>query len=208
MGNMKPIGVQSLTAPERSKSDATVAQSWRAKAPDGKARRAAPLDPAGLERLALRYVERFATSRAKLAAYLARKLEERGWAGDKPAEIDALVARLAGLGYVDDAAFATARAAGLARRGYGPRRVGQALRAAGIDEEDAGAARAHAAETAWTAALGFARRRRIGPYAATPPDRAAREKAYAALLRAGHSSAHARRIIAANPGHVPEEDEG
>jgi regulatory protein len=31
-----------------------------------------PLDSAALDRLALRYVERFATTRAKLAAYLAR----------------------------------------------------------------------------------------------------------------------------------------
>ena len=40
-----------------------------------------PLDAAALERLALRYVERFATSRGKLADYLARKVRERGWDG-------------------------------------------------------------------------------------------------------------------------------
>ena len=39
-----------------------------------------PLDEQGLNGLALRYVERFATTRAKLRAYLDRKLRERGWA--------------------------------------------------------------------------------------------------------------------------------
>src|SRR3546814_652087 len=68
-----------------------------------------PLDAAALDRLALRYVERFATTRAKLAAYLARKIRERGWAGARvePAEV---ASRMAALGYVDDRAFAEARA--------------------------------------------------------------------------------------------------
>ncbi|KTW08260.1 RecX family transcriptional regulator, partial [Sphingomonas sanguinis] len=35
-----------------------------------------------LERLALRYVERFATTEGKLVDYLTRKLRERGWAGE------------------------------------------------------------------------------------------------------------------------------
>ena len=60
-------------------------------------------------------------------------------AGRAPASrrSSALVERMAALGYVDDRAFAAARAAALGRRGYGERRVGEALRAAGIDEEDA-----------------------------------------------------------------------
>ena len=37
-----------------------------------------PLDQPALERAALRYVERYATTRAKLVAYLTRKLRERG----------------------------------------------------------------------------------------------------------------------------------
>ena len=41
-----------------------------------------PLDAAALERLALRYVERFATTRGKLTAYLTRKIRERGWTGE------------------------------------------------------------------------------------------------------------------------------
>ena len=80
---------------------------------------------------------------------------------------------MAALGYVDDRAFAAARAAALGRRGYGERRVGEALRAAGIDEEDGAEARQAARDGAWTAALRFAERRRIGPFAAAEADRAA-----------------------------------
>ena len=38
-----------------------------------------PLDPARLHDLAIHYVARFSTTAAKLEAYLARKLRERGW---------------------------------------------------------------------------------------------------------------------------------
>ncbi|HVJ00769.1 MAG TPA: RecX family transcriptional regulator, partial [Sphingomonas sp.] len=52
-----------------------------------------PLDRADLERLALRYVERFATTRARLAAYLDRKIRERGWAGEGSPDTVALAQR-------------------------------------------------------------------------------------------------------------------
>ena len=39
-----------------------------------------PLNEEQLKEMALRYVGRFATSRAKLRAYLTRKIRERGWA--------------------------------------------------------------------------------------------------------------------------------
>lgn len=166
-----------------------------------------PLNPARLERLALRYVERYATSRAKLAAYLARKLRERGWEGCDDPDADALVERIAALGYVDDAAFASARSEALGRRGYGARRVDHALRAAGIDETDGAVARQGARERAWDAALIYARRRRIGPCAAQTPDPAAREKALAAMLRAGHGFDIARKIVACAPGEIPDVPE-
>ena len=166
-----------------------------------------PLAEASLERLALHYVERYATTRAKLGAYLLRKIAERGWAGAAADPVPPLVERFAALNYVDDRAFASARAASLTRRGYGVRRVGQALRAAGVEEADAEPAREEAREGAWEAALRFAQKRRIGPYAAqAPADRAAREKGIAAMLRAGHGLDHARRIINACPGEIPELD--
>ena len=165
-----------------------------------------PLDAASLEELALAYVGRFATSRAKLRDYLSRKLRERGWDGPNAPDIGALAERLADRGYVDDAAFALSKSRVLTGRGYGERRVRQALRVAGIGEEDGAAARALAASEAVSAALRYAQRRRIGPYAASPPDAKAREKAIAAMLRAGHGFGLAKAVVDLTPGDEPDLD--
>jgi regulatory protein len=165
-----------------------------------------PLDAERLEQIALAYAGRYATTRARLSAYLGRKLRERGWGGPDAPAVERLVERMTALGYVDDRAFAAARGASLGRRGYGAVRVGAALRAAGIDADDAEAAQAAARNDAWAAALRFAERRRIGPFAAQEADRPAREKALAAMLRAGHPLNLARRLILARPGEVPEPD--
>jgi len=166
-----------------------------------------PLDAEGLERLALFYAGRYAATRAKLRQYLHRKLRERGWAGEGEAPVERLVERFSALGYVDDRAFAAARGEALARRGYGIRRIDQALRAAGIGEEDGAAAREAAQGQAWAAAVRFAERRRIGPFADAPPDRPMQEKALAAMLRAGHPLGLARRLVDAPPGEIPPGDE-
>jgi len=165
-----------------------------------------PLDLAALEALALAYVGRYATTRTRIANYLRRKLKERGWEGAGEPPIAAVVARLAELKYVDDAAFAEARGTALARRGYGARRVAQALAAAGVDEADSADVRTTVETQAMEAALVFARRRRIGPFAARELDREQRRKAFAAMLRAGHAPAIARRVIDAAPGADIERD--
>ena len=159
-----------------------------------------------LEQAALGYAGRYATTRARLAAYLERKLRERGWSGPDDPPVRVLVERMATLGYVDDRAFASARAAALGRRGYGERRVSAALRAAGIEDEDADEAREDARNSAWQSALRFAERRRIGPFAVAETDRDGREKALAALLRAGHPMDLARRLAQARPGEIPDLD--
>ena len=165
-----------------------------------------PLDSESLERLGLFYAGRYATTRAKLAAYLRRKLDERGWSGAGPPPVERLVERFASLGYVDDRAFAAARSAALLRRGYGERRVREALRGAGIAEEDSVDASAVAEEEALAAAHRFARRRRLGPYADRAPDRAAREKAAGAMLRAGHRLETVRRVLDSDAAELPEPD--
>jgi regulatory protein len=159
-----------------------------------------PLDPASLGELALGYVGRYATTRAKLSTYLERKVRERGWAGQAPPDFEAAAERLASLGYIDDAAFALSRARSLTARGYGSRRVRHSLRADGVGDEDCGPARELAQDGAVEAALHFARRRRIGPFATAEADRAARERALAAMVRAGHGFGLARAILALEPG--------
>ena len=162
-----------------------------------RARRALPpLDDRQLEELALKYVGRFDTTRMKLANYLKRKLRERGWDGAREPDPQGLAEKLARLGYIDDAAFALAKAQSLTSRGFGQRRLSDTLRHAGVDPEDGQAAREHAEQEAVSAALRLAERRRIGPFAARPPgDPREREKAIGALVRAGHSFALARVII-------------
>lgn len=182
-----------------------MAQKWRARS-DRQVASPKPLDPAALEALAIAYVGRYATSRAKLVAYLARKLRERGWEGDMSAPVDAIADRMVALRYVDDAAYADMKAGAMQRRGLGRRRIAQTLRQDGIAADVA--ARAGPDEAAqWEAACRFARRKRIGPFASAPADRQAREKQLAAFLRAGHDPALARRWIDAPPGQMPDPDE-
>jgi regulatory protein len=162
---------------------------------------ARPLDQAGLHDLALSYVARFATTGAKLEAYLARKLRTRGQTEDDDGrraaiDIPALVARMIEAGYVDDDAYARMRSRDLAARGFGARRIEQALWAAGVDEPTR-ADHAPGEVARRRAAVRMAEKRRLGPFGRGEPaaDPRAREKAVAAMLRAGHEFAHARFIL-------------
>lgn len=143
--------------------------------------------------MALRYVERFATTRGRLTAYLERKIRERGFTGGTP-EPALLAERFAQAGYIDDRAFGDARARAMARRGLGARRVAIAFRQAGIDADDSAALAPDIAERAVDAAIAFARRRRIGPFAAEVPDRQMVERQIAAMIRGGHDFTLARKI--------------
>ncbi len=173
-----------------------------------KRRNLQPLTEARLEELALAYVARFATTQGKLRDYLQRKLRERGWgegedAGSRP-DLDRLIGRYVELGYVDDAGWARMKAGSLLRRGYGARRVGEALGHAGLNEDLREEVRPdEAAER--RAALILARRRRLGPFAREDADRPTREKHIAAMLRAGHRLDIARGIVEAADVEAAEQ---
>lgn len=165
---------------------------------------ARPLDATSLRDLALNYAGRYATTAAKLKHYLRRKLRERGWHGDDEPQVDAIVGQFVELGYIDDAAFAEARTRDLLRRGYGARRVSQALHHAGVDTEETDLPDMSDTQLR-VAALAFARRRRLGPFAAEPPDPKQREKQLAALVRAGHAFDTARALVDAADQEEAEE---
>ncbi len=152
-----------------------------------------PIDAAGLQALALHYAARFATTSTKLRQYLQRKLRERPWVGEGTPDLDGLVARLVALGYVDDAGWAAMKRRAMTARGLGPRRVAQALNAAGVSDEP------EEAENPIVAAVRFAQRRRLGPFRreGTAMDEAGERRAVAAMLRAGHSFDVTRRVLAA-----------
>ncbi|MEL7199569.1 MAG: RecX family transcriptional regulator [Pseudomonadota bacterium] len=168
-----------------------------------------PLDEASLRDLALHYAARFATTGAKLENYLARKIRERGVAEDGKGrtvdlDVSRLVARLIELGYVNDDAYARAKSRDLTHRGFGARRVEQALWAAGV-QEPLREAHAPTQAAARRAAILLAKKRRFGPFATPPdnsdeePDRVAaqklRDKQIAAMLRAGHEFEHVLFIL-------------
>ena len=157
-----------------------------------------PLDRQRLEEMAIRYVGRFATTRAKLRSYLVRKLRERGWEGEREPDLDAIAGKFCDLGYVDDEAYALAKSRSLSSRGYGKRRLEDKLRMDGVGEADGAAAREHAQGAAVEAALRFAERKRIGPFATAEPDPTQREKWIAAMVRAGHGFGLARALA-----HLP-----
>jgi regulatory protein len=153
-----------------------------------------PLDEAALRALAAAYAARFQTTRARLAAYLTRKLRERGWAGEGEPPVEALVNRQVDMGAVDDAAWAQARAGLLERRGLGARRVAEGLARGGISRE----VRAELAAQAdpLGQALAYAQRRRLGrfrPSGPGAPDQ--RRRDMAAMLRAGHGWEAARAAL-------------
>ena len=166
-----------------------------------------PLDARRLDELALFYVGRFATSRAKLIFYLERKVRERGWEDTAEPGVEAVADRLVRLGYVDDAAFALSKARALTGRGYGEGRVRQSLRAAGIGEDDGAGARELAAASAITAAVKFAQRRGLGPFGKSELDMRGRERALSAMIRAGHGFALAKAILSLAPGAEVDEEQ-
>jgi len=164
-----------------------------------------PLDQRKLNDLALSYVARFATSAAKLEAYLCRKLRERGQAGeDEQLDIAAIVDRMVELRYIDDEAYARSKAGGLLRRGYGGRRVDQALRAAGIDENVRNDV-APSEKASRLAAFALAQKRRFGPFGPEPVERDRQEKQIAAMIRAGHAFDSARALVGAQTIEQAEE---
>lgn len=187
-------------------------------------RKARPLDETRLRDLALSYVARFATTGAKLEQYLARKIRERGVAEDeaedgtsrtRDLDVTGIVTRFIELGYIDDDAYARGRSRDLTARGYGARRVEQALWAAGVEEQVRSDNAPAEAESRRAAAL-LAKKRRFGPYAIThaipaedepsPEEhRKLREKQVAAMLRAGHMFDHVRFIMdAASEDEIEE----
>jgi regulatory protein len=166
-----------------------------------------PLDPAALDAVAVRYVERFQTTRARLLRLLRTKLRQRGWAdGAPPPDPEGVADRMVRLGYVNDGAFAEARARGLQRRGLGEGRVRAALSAHGVGSEDSMEALEGLRPV--TAAIAFARRKRLGPFGAPVTDPADRRRQFAAMARAGHAPRLIGQILGATSEQELPEIEG
>ncbi len=102
--------------------------------------------PKTLERAAYAYLARYAAPanhlRRILLARVARSARVHGTdPGEGATAVEALIARLSDLGYLDDSAYALAMARRLFRRGTSLTGIRARLRAKGVGAEDANAAR-------------------------------------------------------------------
>ncbi|HEV2100839.1 MAG TPA: RecX family transcriptional regulator [Stellaceae bacterium] len=155
-----------------------------------------------LERWALAYLGRYASSSENLRRVLLRRVRRRLPAspemlGQAVALIDALIERYRHTGLLDDAAYATARVQSLHRRGESATRIRARLAAKGVESSVAARAvqtsRGEAADPDLAAACAFARRRRLGPYRRAAADRA---RELGAFARAGFARRIAERVLA------------
>jgi len=162
----------------------------------------AAIDPALIERWALAYLGRFASSAENLRRVLLRRVRKRlpddRAAAQRAAEaIDALIVRYRASGLLDDAAYAAARARARLRRGQSLRTVRAALAAKGVAAADAAAAidalDGEGGDPDLAAAVAFARRRRLGPYRRGAGERG---NDLAAFARAGFTRAAAEAVLA------------
>jgi regulatory protein len=116
--------------------------------------------------------------------------------------IGPVVARLCEVGLVDDASFAQARARRMASGGRSRRAIAAHLAQKGVAPDAAReAVVAHDGDAELDAAIAFARKRRVGPFAreAPPPGReerrAAEQKTLGAMARAGFDFATCERVL-------------
>jgi regulatory protein len=166
----------------------------------------AAIDAAQIERWALAYLGRFASSAENLRRVLLRRVRrrlpgDREAAAQAAAAIDGLVARYRASGLVDDATYAAGRARARLRRGQSLRTVRAGLAAKGVAAEDAEAAidalREEGGDPDLAAAAAFARRRRLGPYRRAPTESndELRLKELGAFARAGFARAAAQAVL-------------
>ena len=155
--------------------------------------------PAYLQRAAMSYLERYASSAENLRRVLRRKVDKRcRLRGEDPSEfhdaIDEVVAKSLNIGLIDDTRYAEGRVASLRRRGGSARAIQAKLSAKGVARSTIAAALEGEDGDEEGAARALARRRRLGPY--RPGERAPyRDKDLAALARAGFRFDVARAIV-------------
>ncbi len=162
-----------------------------------------PPDERSLREAALAYLARYAATQAGLARVLVRRVDR--WARAANADPEqaaackaaarAVAARMAGVGAVDDAAFAAGRARSLARAGRSRRAIAAHLAAKGVPSALADAALPHDPEAELAAALAYARRRRLGPFRDADADAEQRRRELGKLARAGFAQPVAVRAL-------------
>lgn len=167
--------------------------------------RRAPVTQDRLHRAALAYLARHAASTWSVRQVLGRRIQRAAAEHETdPAAaqewVDAVIARLTRAGLLDDAAFAANRARTLFERGLPPRMIRMKLAEKGVGDAECDAALAAIGldhdDPDMAAAIRFARRRRLGPFARDGAGRT-RDKELAAMARAGFGYRTASRVLEA-----------
>jgi regulatory protein len=148
----------------------------------------------------LHYLQRFATGTENFRRVMLRKVERS--CRHHPEQnreacaqlVEALIEKFSQAGLLDDKSYTNAAVASLRRRGESSRAIAARLRAKGLPAD----AVREALDTGdsdddFHAALRFARRRRLGPFAAGRAK--APEKQMAAFARAGHGYEIAAKVL-------------
>ena len=152
-----------------------------------------------LERWALGYLGRYASSAENLRLVLLRRVRRHSPEAVSQAKplIEALIVRYRDSGLLDDAAYAAGRLASLHRHGDSLRSIRSRLAAKGVAAAVVADAvselRAVAQDPDLAAACAFARRRRLGPFRRAAKDPA---RELAAFARAGFARGVAEAVLA------------
>ena len=149
-----------------------------------------------LENKAVHYLGRYASTELKLAQVLER-FARRKLGDEDPGRMAALIRRkvehCARRGYVDDGQYARLKAGSMRLQGASSFKIRQKLEQAGVDGKVIGKAiderdAESGGDAEAVAALVYARRRRLGPFARIDRQRDGwRERHFASLARAGFS---------------------
>lgn len=165
-----------------------------------------------LEKSALAYLERYAASREGVRKVLMRRVERAARAGvasrdDATASVEAVLAKLATKGLLNDKLYAEGLAASLARRGLARGRIAERLKLKGVGREEVAAALGTVDDTGdddRARAIRWAKKKRLGPFGDPAKRQARRMRDIAALARAGFEPELARKIVDAEADALEE----
>jgi regulatory protein len=164
-----------------------------------------PVTPAHLEKVALYYLERFASSSANLRRVLIRKVKRSAAAHGTDAEegenlVDEIIARYLAAGLLDDRTYAEHKAMSLRLRGASSVGIRGKLAVKGVEPEliveTLSQLDQEKRDGELAAAAALVRRRRLGPYRAAATRSAFYRRDLAILARAGFGFEVARRVVA------------
>jgi regulatory protein len=164
------------------------------------------LDEQSLREAALHHLERFSTSAAHLRGVLLRRVYRRTREETERVEaietIDRIVQRFAEVGLLDDRAYAERRAETMHRQGKSLRALQADLLGRGVARQIASevvrALEAKIGDPDLSAAIAYAKKRRLGPF--RPEEREAfRDKDATKLLRRGFEWHVVERVMRTSP---------